>query len=336
MRKNKKTSARLVAVILFVALSAGLLCIGVPSLATGAEIVSVIAQNGRPIAKNLELSTFKGIAINGKMSATDPDGDTVTFEIMDMPKKGTVEAQNDGSFVYTPKDGKKGADSFTYTAVDSYGNRSEKATVSISIQKQSVKITYSDMQGNSSYYSALVLADEGIFLGEKLGGAYFFRPDASVTRSEFLAMCLGITGEEMLEGITRTGFYDDAGIPMWAKPYVSTGLMAGVITGYRNPDGRLVFSSEEPITFSEAAVILNNVLRLTDVVSVMAVEDEAAPVWAYQAAVNLTACSILPPLGTASYTETVTRAEAADMLASSLALLQARDGGVSLLNWAKQ
>jgi hypothetical protein len=43
-------------------------------------------------------------------------------------------------------------------------------------------------------------------------------------------MCLGITDTEMLEGITRTGFSDDASIPMWAKPYVSTGLMAGVIT----------------------------------------------------------------------------------------------------------
>ncbi len=155
-----------------------------------------------------------------------------------------------------------------------------------------------------------------------------------MTRGEFLAMCLGITDADMLEGITRTGFYDDATIPMWAKPYVSTGLMAGVITGYRDEDGRLVFSPAEPITFSEAAVILNNVLELSDVVCVMAAGDEAAPVWACQAEANLTACNVMPGLGLASYFETVTRAEAADMLAASLALLGTRDKGVSLLSWA--
>jgi hypothetical protein len=156
-----------------------------------------------------------------------------------------------------------------------------------------------------------------------------------VTRGEFLAMCLGITGADMLEGITRTGFYDDSTIPMWVKPYVSTGLMAGVISGYRDPDGRLVFSPAEPITFSEAAVILNNVLELSDVVCVMSSGDDATPVWACQAEANLTACSIMPALGLASYSETVTRAEVADMLAASLALLDARDSGVSLLSWAK-
>ncbi len=338
MKAKRQLAARVIAVLLFVALAAGFVFAGVPCLATGPEIVSVISQNTSPIAKNLELETFKGIAISGKLAATDPDGDEVIFEITDLPKKGSVEAQSDGSFVYTPQEGKKGTDSFSYTAVDPFGNRSESATVSISIQKQSAKITYSDMQGNSSNYSALVLAEKGVFMGEKLGNEYFFRPDTSVTRSEFLALCLAVTGTETLEGITRTGFSDDASIPMWAKPYVSTGLMAGVITGYRDSDGRLVFNAEEPITYSEAAMILNNVLRLTDVESVMSVSvlDEAAPVWAYQAEVNLAACNIMPAHGASSYTETLTRAGAADLLAASLSHIEARDSGISLLSWAKQ
>ncbi len=336
MNTKNKVTVRLVAALLFVALSAILLFAGIPALAASPTIVSVMAENTSPIANNLEYATYKGIEITGRMTATDPDGDAVTFELIDMPKKGTIKAESDGSFVYTPLSGKKGTDSFTYLAVDTNGNRSEKATVTIEIKKQSTKVTYSDMQGNSSHYSALVLAEEGVFLGEQLGNEYFFRPDTPVTRGEFLAMCLGITDTQMLEGITRTGFSDDESIPMWAKPYVSTGLMAGVITGYRDTDGQLVFSPDEQITYSEAAVILNNALSLTDVVSVMTVEDDTSPVWAYQAEANLAACHIMPSLGTASYTETVTRAEAADLLVASLTLLQARDSGVSLLSWAKQ
>jgi hypothetical protein len=34
------------------------------------------------------------------------------------------------------------------------------------------------MKDSASYYSALVLAEKGVFLGEKLGGEYFFRPTA--------------------------------------------------------------------------------------------------------------------------------------------------------------
>jgi hypothetical protein len=164
MKPKSKTAARLVAAFMFVALSAGLLVAGIPALAESPEIVPVIAQNASPIAKNLEYATFRGIGISGQLTATDPEGDALTYEITDMPKKGAVEAKTDGSFFYTPKDGKKGTDTFKYAAVDSYGNRSEKATVSIDIQKQSTKITYSDMAGNGSHYSALVLAEEGVFL----------------------------------------------------------------------------------------------------------------------------------------------------------------------------
>ena len=107
MKAKRQLTARVIAVLLFVALAAGFVFAGVPCLATGPEIVSVISQNTSPIAKNLEFETFKGIAITGKLAATDPDGDEVIFEITDLPNKGSVEAQSDGSFVYTPQEAKE-------------------------------------------------------------------------------------------------------------------------------------------------------------------------------------------------------------------------------------
>ena len=61
-------------------------------------------------------------------------------------------------------------------AIDSGGNISDEATVTVNIKKQSTNITYSDMSGNSSNYAALMLAEKGVFTGEKLGESYFFCP----------------------------------------------------------------------------------------------------------------------------------------------------------------
>jgi hypothetical protein len=196
------------------------------------------------------------------------------------------------------------------------------------------------MAGNSSYYSALVLAEKGVFKGDQIGDRSFFRPSAAVTRGEFLAMCLAMNHTDTLKDVIRTGFYDDDTIPAWVKPYVSTALMSGIVTGYKCDDGRLVFNANDPITVSEAAVILNNLLRPADVsASTLATGDgsldislDACPVWASQAEANLAACNILP--AGLQYNKSITRAEAADMLVASMRVLDSRDGSKSLLSWA--
>lgn len=335
MKILKRTSFRAFITLLFMVMAGGLLWTGVPALAAELYGIAVVSQNSKPIAKNLEYSTYKGIAVKGQFSASDPDGDSVTFEVTEMPNKGVIHPESDGSFVYTPNDGKNGRDSFSYIAIDTAGNISEKALITLTINKQATKLSYADMAGNCSNYSALVLGEKGILMGEKIGNEYFFRPDSPVTRGEFITMCLTMNNTETLQGITRTGFYDDDTIPMWAKPYVSTALMSGIITGFKNDDGRLVFASQEPVTYAEAAVILNNVLKISDVACVNGVTDEACPVWARQAKENLTACDILPVLGTNAYARSVTRADTANMLVSAMHLLDARDHGSSLLSWLK-
>lgn len=333
MKKHNSKSFRAAIAVGLMLLTGCFIWAGVPALAAD-DMTVVIERNSNPIAENMEFSTYRNISIHGQFAAIDPDGDMVTFEISEVPKKGSVEADRNGSFIYTPGENKKGQDSFSYIAIDTNGNISNKAIITISINKQSTKITYSDMVDNGSHYAALVLAEKGILTGEKLGNEYFFRPDSAVTRGEFTAMCLQFCDVEMLDGITRTGFSDDDSIPMWAKPYVSTALMSGIITGFKDDEGKLVFASQEPITFREAAVVLNNMLKVSDVVTAAAIEQDTCPVWSYQAEVNLAACNILPAMGTECGT-VVTRAAAADMLVAALNLVEERDGGFSLLNWAK-
>lgn len=310
------------------------------ALSAGAvEVISVSLSpasqediNYAPIAENLSITTFRNVSVSGHFSAVDPEGDAISFSISGQPEKGTVSCDGT-SFVYTPSEGSRGRDSFTYIASDSFGNSSEEATVSVRIEKQSVKLSYADMAGSGAEYAALRLAEAGIYTGRRVGGVYYFDPAQSVSRAEFLSMCLSAAGMDTLDGITKTGFSDDADIPDWDKAAVSTALLAGIIQGYAVGDGEIIFSPAANITAAEAAVMLNNALRISDVSASLSINDDALPVWAAQAASNLNACSIIDE--GLNYSGGVTRAEAAAMLCSALDLIDARKGGFSLLSWAR-
>ena len=292
------------------------------------------AANYAPVAENLEFTTYRGVPVAGVFSAVDAEGDMLTFSVVKQPRKGTVDTNGEGGFIYTPDEGKKGRDVFSYVASDSAGNVSKEATVTVEIKKQSTSVTYSDMDSHRALYAALYLAENGIFTGQKLGNEYFFCPDEAVSRGEFLAMCLNAAGIDGMHGISRTGFWDDADIPVWVKPYVASALVSGIVSGYENEEGNIVFSAQDPITLAQAAVVINEVLDLTDVHTSVTSTD-SCPAWAYQAAVNLAACDII---GTAAddgiYTETLTRADAAELLMNAMHHLEARGTG-GLLGWAK-
>ena len=283
-----------------------------------APVISAGAAGSAPVADNLELTTFRNISVGGRLSAVDPDGDTVTFEITTDPAKGSVELTEDGRFVYTPDTNRRGRDYFGYKAIDSEGNASQEATVIVKITKQKSAVNYSDLAGSADAYSATVLAEEGIFIGERLGSAWYFNADRQVGRGEFLAMCMELCDSKLLSGVAATGFIDDGLIPVWQKPYIATALMDGVISGY-SVTGGAVFEPESSITCSEASVMLNSAMGLTDVSALR--WDDAAPIWAVQATANLSACGVLPD--GCAYDAVLTRADAANILAAAIAVINA-------------
>ena len=282
--------------------------------------------NGAPVAENLELTTYKNVAVTEQFTAVDPEGDLLTYHVLKKPARGSVTLSEDGSgtFVYTPYENKTGKDSFTYVAVDAVGNASDPATVKIKIEKADTKVTYSDMDGNPAHKAAIRLAEEGLFVGECMGGAYFFQPEAQVTRSEFVAMVMDAAGVETLAEVERTGFADDEAIPTWAKGYAASALKAGLVQGTLAADGQVVFQAESPITAAEASVLLDRALQITDV-SADALAETDVPVWAAQSAANLSTCGMLSLDG--SLREPLTRAEAAQLLCSALELQDSRNGG---------
>lgn len=293
----------------------------VPALAVEDDME--LEENAAPVAENQELQTYRGVSVGGRLQAYDAEGGALTFEITTEPMKGTVELTADGYFVYTPKENKRGRDYFGFRATDPEGNVSQEGTVIIKLVRQKSAVTYSDMTGSAAEYAAVVLTEAGVFTGEYVGTDYVFSPTATVSRGEFLSMCMAAADCDLLQGVSSTGFQDDGDISAWLKPYVATALLNGYITGTEAETGTgAVFSPDEDITLRDACVMLNAVLGVTDVVSAAAYEDDEGTGSA-QAVANLTACNIMLSRWD-DLDEALTRAGAAELLQKAMALLSAR------------
>lgn len=267
-----------------------------------------------PVAENQEIQTYRGVSVGGRLSARDPEGGTLRFELTTEPMKGSLELASDGHFIYTPNEGKRGKDYFGFRAIDDQGNASQEGTVIIHLLRPSTKVSYSDLEGDPCAYSATRLAEAGIFVGERVGSDYVFHPEQTVSRGEFLSMCMVLTDEDILSGALSTGFLDDESIDSWLKPYVSTALMEGYISGM-SATGGANFESSSDIRLGDACSILDAVLGITNVSNFGAELGS-------QAVANLSACGVLGEYE--SLDDSLTRAEAATMLANALNLLEQR------------
>ena len=242
--------------------------------------IAVIGKTDQaPVAEDSALETYRNLPNEGLLKVKDPEGQSMTFTITRIPKRGDVVIREDGSFIYTPKKNKVGVDSFTYTATDPAGNVSREATVTITVVKPSDASQYTDTAGKSCRFAAEWMKNTGIFVGENVNGNGCFQPEKEVSRGDFLTMLVGALELELDEDATFTGFTDEA--PDWLKPYLAAAMRSGLTAGW--PEGD-TFNADAPITGAEAAVMLQNALDLT-VETVVA--DEAVPVWAQQAVSTL-------------------------------------------------
>ncbi len=74
--------------------------------------------NRAPVATDLMLTTQTETPIMDSLSATDADGDSLTFALSTEPELGAVTVNANGEFTYTPYDELTGSDSFTFTVSD--------------------------------------------------------------------------------------------------------------------------------------------------------------------------------------------------------------------------
>ncbi len=282
--------------------------------------------NNTPVAVNAEYKTYTGVRLCGTLKAVDADGDDCTFEITNSPKKGDVTLDG-AEFVYVPKQGKSGKDSFEFKVSDSRGNTSDSAKVSILICKPASKdsFSYSDMLDSRAHYAALCLREEGIMVGETFGEENFFYPDETVSRAQFVALISSVAELAVPTVSVGTGLKDNETIPVWARPYVAAAINCGVISGESCDDGNKVFRANDPITRAEAASIIDKAMKLAADGRKMSFDDiDNVPAWAEQSIVNTTAAGILSVFedNTVRASEYVTREDAALMLHKAVCYVQ--------------
>lgn len=263
-------------------------------------------KNDAPKAIDAEFETYKNIANDGTLTGSDPEEGPLTFQLVDQPKRGTVKLEADGSYVYTPDKHKVGEDSFTFTVTDDAGNVSKPATVKIQILKPSQAMTFADLDGSNDLCEAVWLCSEGLSSGRSIGGTLCFCPSEPVSRAEFLVMAMELGDVPVDAALTVSGFADAAEAPAWVQPYLAAAMRRGIVNGEASEVG-LVFRPNDAIRAQEAAVLLQNMLKLPVPAAAYRPAEDA---WSAGAMQALSGAGV----SLASPKQTLTRIEAAKLL----------------------
>ena len=205
-------------------------------------------ENKAPVAQDSAVETYKNVSNDGKLLASDPEEQPLTYTLVRQPRRGSVELREDGTFTYTPKKNKVGVDSFTFTAADPAGNVSREATVTVQILKPVDAMLYRDTAAADCRFAAEWLRSTGLFAGEQVGGALCFQPEKTVSRGEFLSMLVNLLEIPV----------EEADAPEWGQPYLDAAVRSGLVSGWDAES----FAMNEAVTGAEAAVALQNALDL--------------------------------------------------------------------------
>lgn len=268
-------------------------------------------------ASSLVCETYRDVIACGVLSAYDPEGDEMVFEIVKYPENGRVclESESMGTYTYIPSASYTGDDSFTYVVYDEYGNYSESKEIKITVSAPAISTVYSDLLGDGLYVHAISVTESGLMNGIQVGDYFYFEADREVSRAEFIVTAMNAIGIKNVPEVSNTVFADDDEISPEMKGYIALAYSKGYISG-KNVDGVLCFDPDEIIKMSEAAVIVSNMIGYAKpkVAPVFADANEI-PEWSESAIESLHTLGILElPDMKACANDTVTRGDMAKLL----------------------
>ena len=98
------------------------------------QVEQAAVENNVPSASDVAFTLVEDTSLSGQLSATDADGDDLTYEITILPAFGTLQLINAGTgeFFYTPNPNAWGSDSFSFNVYDGV-QYSQVATAMITI-----------------------------------------------------------------------------------------------------------------------------------------------------------------------------------------------------------
>nr|MDA8413462.1 Ig-like domain-containing protein [Desulfobacteraceae bacterium] len=132
---------------------------GTVSSSSATVSITVTAVNDAPVAAAQTVGTTRNVAKAVSLSATDADGDALTYTVVTQPAHGTLSGTAP-NLTYTPATGYSGSDSFTFKANDGKID-SNTATVSINITFSNVAPTATSQSVSISEDSAKAITLTG-------------------------------------------------------------------------------------------------------------------------------------------------------------------------------
>jgi len=165
---------------------------------TGLVTITVNPINDAPVANDLSRSTDEDVPLTGTLTASDVDGDALTYTQASAPAHGSLSiTAATGAFTYTPAANWHGADGFTFTVSDGHGG-SDTGAVSITVNPvndapvagdrsyqtnedtpYSGTLTATDADGDTLTYAQLGAPAHGSLSINPATGAFTYTPAAN-------------------------------------------------------------------------------------------------------------------------------------------------------------
>ncbi len=165
--------------------------------------ITIGAVDDVPVAAHGSLSATEDTVATGTLSASDMDGDSLTYSLVADGAKGSVVVNADGTYTYTPNLNANGADSFTFTANDGTTD-SNIATITVTITEAndapvvtntsvsatedtpaSGTLSGTDTEGDSLTYSLVANGIKGeVIITDAATGAYTYTPNPNATGTD--------------------------------------------------------------------------------------------------------------------------------------------------------
>ncbi|PTQ16741.1 tandem-95 repeat protein, partial [Vibrio splendidus] len=118
-----------------------------------------VDNNNDSVGDTLSFSTDEDTPVSGSLSASDEDGDSLSFTKATDPSNGSVVVDENGNWTYTPNEDYNGSDSFTVIVSDGKGG-TDTLTVNVGVNPVNDEPTLVDGNGDPLGDSVAVTTDE--------------------------------------------------------------------------------------------------------------------------------------------------------------------------------
>lgn len=154
--------------------------------------------------------------------------------------------------------------------------------------------------------------DMGLIGGYTEDGKTLFAPDRQITRAEFAKLVSSYQKYAYTEGALN--FNDTSDIPEWALGYVSAVSENNIMNGRAEGDGSLTFAPNDPITRTEAMLVLARIMpEVSETAELVFTDSGDVPDWAEEGVKKTVATGIITGYddNTLKPSNNITRAETA-------------------------